>query len=44
MLVCDGDEKGDLGSTTKGIVTLAGQFCGILEEWLFTFRSSEDYN
>ena len=44
MLVCDRDEKGDLGSSTKEIVTLAGKFCGILEEWLFTFRSSEDYH
>ena len=24
--VCDGKEKDDLRSTTKGIVTLAGQF------------------
>ena len=26
--VCDGEEKGDLRSTTKGIATLAGQFVG----------------
>ena len=30
--VCDGEEKGDLRSTTKGIVTLAGQF---VEFWKY---------
>ena len=35
--VCDGKEKGDLPSTTKGIVTLAGQFVEIWKNGLLPF-------
>ena len=35
--VCDGKEKGDLPSTTKGIVTLARQFVEIWKNGLLPF-------
>ena len=39
--VCDGKEKGDLRSTTKGIVNLAGKFVEFWKNGLLPFDPSE---
>ena len=39
--VCDGEEKSDLRSTTKGIVNLAGQFVEFWKNGLLPFDSAK---
>ena len=39
--VCGGKEKGDLRSTTKGIVTLAGQFVEFWKNGLLPFNPAK---